>query len=281
MYTTSPNMEQHLKARMRKFGFTYGAAAGFAFALALWGFDGYLLSQSHGLFPWMKLVVGGILTTLACGLAGWLTARFEKILLGILFWAAASVLLALFTVIVPLVLAPRLTGLFVPQIRSLLLYTTYDNLPIMVGVAFGWVIVSAIVIAIIQIPMLDQAIFSITGFGKIRPHILCAILMLISGGVADGLNNKPLRDPIIGLDKTIHFMLDMRGQEIDPAVSREKHLASFRFIADDIHESHRLVVSQFDKLLENVQVLINFNGQWVECPTFYGNPLTCQPIITP
>lgn len=278
MISTPPNMQQHLKARLRKFGFTYGAAAGLAFAVALWGFDGYLLSQSHALYPWLKLIVGVILTTLSGGLAGWLTARFEKTLLGILFWMFASGLLALFNVIVPLILAPRLTGLLQPQIKSLLLYTTYDNLPILIAVAFGWNIVSAIVIAVIQIPMLDQAIFSITGFGKVKPHILCAILMLISGSVADSLNNKPLRDPIIGLDATIQFILDMRGQEIDPAISREKHLASFRFITDDIHESRQMVISHYDRLLENIEVLINFNGQWVKCPTFYGSPLTCQPI---
>jgi len=278
MYPTSPNIEQHLKVRMQKFGFTYGAAAGLAFAVALWGFDGYLLSGSHALFPWIKLAVGGILTTLVGGLAGWLTARFEKTLIGILFWMAASGLLALFTVIVPLVLTPRLTGVLQPQINSLLLYTTYDNLPTMIAVAFGWIIVSAIVIAVVQIPMLDQAVFSISGFGKVKPHILCAILMLISGGVADSLNNKPLRDPILGLDETIQFMLDTRGQEVDKATSREKHLASFRYIQDDIHESRQLVVSRYDRFLENVQVLVNFNGQWVECPTFYGAPLTCQPI---
>jgi hypothetical protein len=278
MISTTPDKEHLLKVRRQKFGFSYGAVAGLAFAVALWGLDGYLLSGSHALFPWMKLAVGGILTTLTGGLAGWLATRFEKTLIGILFWMAASGLLALFTVSVPLVLAPRLTGVLQPQINSLLLYTTYDNLPTMVSVAFGWIIISAIVIAVIQIPMLDQAVFSISGFGKVKPHILCAILMLISGSVADSLNNKPLRDPILGLDETIQFMLDTRGQEIDPAVSREKHLASFRTIQDDIQESRSLVVSRYDRFLENVQVLVNFNGQWVECSTFYGAPLTCQPI---
>lgn len=279
MKLTSPEMEQRLKIRMRKFGFTYGAAAGLAFALALWGFDGYLLSRSHALFPWIKLIVGGILTTLTGGLAGWLTARFEKILLGIVFWIFASALFALFTSLVPLVFAPRLTGLLVPEIRSLLLYTIYDNLPAKVGVAFGWIIVSAIVTAIIQMPMLDQAIFSVTGFGKVKPHILCAILMLISGSVADSLNNKPLRDPIIGLDQTVQFIVDTRGQAVDPAISREKHLASFRFIEDAIQESRHLVISSYDPLLENIQVLINFNGQWVECTNFHGTPLSCNSIL--
>lgn len=274
----TPDKEQLLKNRKRKYGLTYGIAGGLAFAIALWGFDAVLLSRSHAMFPWLKLIVGGILTTLTGGLAGWLTSRFEKILLGVLFWIAASALFGLYIVIVPLVLAPRITGLLVPEIRPLLLYTTYENLPTMVAVAFGWTIVEAIIGSVIQLPMLDHAVFSITGFGKIRPHLLCAVLMLISGGVSDSLNNKPLRDPIIALDSTFQFILDTRGQEIDKATSREMHLASFRLIQQDVTESRQLVVSRYDRLLENIHVLVNFNGKWAECPTFFNSPLTCQPI---
>lgn len=278
MNELTPEKEQFLKSRKQKYGLTYGAAGGLAFAIALWGFDAVLLSQSHAMFPWLKLIVGGILTTLTGGLAGWLTSRFEKILLGVLFWIAASALFGLYIVIVPLVLAPRITGLLVPQISHLLLYTTYDNLPTMVAVAFGWAIVAAIISSVIQIPMLDHAVFSLSGFGKIRPHLLCAILMLISGGVSDSLNNKPLRDPIIALDSTFQFIIDTRGQEIDKATSREKHLASFRFIQQDVTEKRQLVVSHYDRLLENFEVLINFDGKWAMCPTFFSSPLTCQPI---
>jgi hypothetical protein len=278
MLSPSPDKEHLLKARRRKFGFSYGAAAGLAFAIALWGYDGYLLSQSHALFPWLKLIVGGLLTTLTGGLAGWLTSRFEKILLGMIFWILASALFAYYTNIVPLVLAPRIIGLLVPEISPLLLYITYDNLPTLIGVAFGWNIVLSIIISIVQLPLLEPALFSVSGFGKVKPHLLCAFLMLISGGVADGLINKPLRAPILGLDETIQFMVDMRGQEVDKAISREKHLASFRNIQDVIQESRNLVVSRYDKLLENIDVLINFDGQWVECPTFYGFTMTCQSI---
>jgi hypothetical protein len=274
----TPEKEQLLKSRKQKYGLTYGAAGGLAFAIALWGFDAVLLSQSHGMLPWLKLIVGGTLTTLTGGLAGWLTSRLEKILLGVLFWILTSALFGLYIVIVPLVLAPRITGLFVPQISHLLLYTTYDNLPTMVAVAFGWTIVGAIISGTIQLPMLDHAVFSVSGFGKIRPHLLCAVLMLISGGVSDSLNNKPLRDPIIALDSTFQFIVDTRGQEIDKATSREKHLASFRFIQQDVIENRQLVVSHYDSLLENIDVLINFNGKWAVCPTFYNSPLTCQPI---
>ena len=278
MLSSTPEKERTLKIRRQKFGFSYGAAAGLAFAIALWGYDGLLLSASHGMFPWLKLIVGGTLTTLTGGVAGWLTSRYEKIPLGILFWICSSALFGLYLNIVPLVLAPRIIGLLVPEISSRLLYTTYNNLPTLIAVAFGWNIVASIIGSIIQIPMLEPAVFSLSGMGKIKPHLVIAFLMLISGGVADGLVNKPLRDPIVLMDETFQFIIDTRGQEVDKAASRDKHLASFRNITDVIQESRQLVVSQYDRLLENVTILINFNGQWVECPTFYSLPLTCQPI---
>lgn len=278
MLASTPEKEILLKKRRQKYGFSYGAAAGLAFAIALWGYDGLLLSQYHGLLPWLKFLVGGVLTTFTGGLAGWLTSRFEKILPGILFWSIASGLYAVYTNIVPLVLAPRITGWFVPEISSRLLYTPFDNLPTLIGVAFGWNIIASIISGIIQIPMLEPALYSLSGFGKVKPHLLCAFLMLVSGGVADTLVNKPLRDPILGLDTTIQFIVDMRGQSIDKATSREKHLASFRFIDPAIQDSRQLIVSRYDRLLENIYVLINFDGQWAECPTFFGTPLTCQFI---
>jgi hypothetical protein len=278
MIESTPEKVILLKIRKQQFGFSYGAAAGFAFAVALWGYDGALLSTAHGLFPWLKFLVGVILTTLTGGLAGWLTSRYEKILPGILFWAGASSLFAVYTNIVPLILAPRITGLLVPEINSRLLYTPFDNLPTLIGVAFGWNIIASVVSGILQIPMLEPALYSLSGFGRVKPHLLCAILMLISGGVADTLVNKPLRDPILGLDSTLQFIVDTRGQDVDKETSREKHLASFRLIDSSIQRERQLVVSRYDPLLENIFVLIHSGGGWSECPTFYGTPLTCQPI---
>ena len=278
MISQTPEKEQQLKRRKQLFGFSYGAAAGLAFAVALWGYDGLMLSQSHGLLPWLKMIVGGTLTTLTGGVAGWLTSRFEKVLLGILFWLLSSALFGFYTNILPLSVAPRLISWLVPETNGLLLYTTYDNLPYLVGVAIVWNVLASLISGILQIPILVPALYSLSGFGKVKPHILCAALMLISGGVADGLVNKPMRDPIINLDETFTFIVDHRGQEIDKQTSREKHLASFRNINDLITAPRQLVVSNYDSLLENISILINFDGTWVECPTFYALPLTCTPV---
>ena len=73
----------------RIYGMYYGAAAGLAFAAAAWGWDAYLLSRFHALYPWIKLIVGALASGLVGGLAGWLSARLDKVILSVLIWLGA------------------------------------------------------------------------------------------------------------------------------------------------------------------------------------------------
>lgn len=278
MKSPSEQTEKSIKKQKETLGFTYGAAAGLAFAVALWGYDWSLLANSHALFPWIKFILGAPLSMLACGLAGWLTSHFGKPLPGILFWAMTAGLLAWFTSLVPLILAPAITGLLKPEIQPLLQCTPSANLWAKIGVAFFWIIIPSFILAIVQIPLIMPAVFSVSSFGKVAPHLIGVFLMLLGGTVVDSLNNDPLRAPIYGLDKTIQFALDTRGQEVDPLESRKMHLASLRKVEDIVHESRQLVVGRCDPLLENVDVLVNFNGNWAECSTFFGQTISCKPI---
>ncbi len=278
MYESPLSPEDKIKNLNRRYGLAYGMVAGLAYAAALWGYDGFLLSQAHAYFPWVKLAAGGLLSMLAGGAAGWLTARFEKSLLGVFFWAGASGLLAWFTLIVPFVLAPFLMKILAPDLRSLLVYDTYADMTTRIGVAYAWVLIAGIVTGVIQIPTVDQAVFSINLFSKLTPFLLCAFLMLISGAVIDSMNNQPARNAVINLDRTIQFTLDHRGEEIDKKVAREMHLLSLRTVQDTVQDTRRLVMTSYDLYLEIIHVAVNFDGQWVDCMTIVGNPINCETI---
>lgn len=45
----------------RRLGMAYGLSLGLAFAVSSWGVDGYLLSQAHALYPWLKLIIGAVI----------------------------------------------------------------------------------------------------------------------------------------------------------------------------------------------------------------------------
>ena len=280
MIETSIATENKIKRQKRKYGLAYGIIAGLAYAAALWGYDGALLSQAHAYYPWIKLIAGGTLAMLAGGLAGWLTVRFEKGLLGVLFWMTTSGLLTWLTLIVPFVLAPFLMGRLSPELHSLLKYEIYPILYTRVSVAFMWVLVAAFIIAVIQIPLADQAVFSVSLFGKLVPYLVCASIMGVSGIVADNLNNQPLRLAILALDNTIQFSLDTRGQDVDPKLAREMQQASLRPVKDIVTDPRWLAISRYDQYLDNIYVLANFDGNWMECGTIYGHVSNCI-LVTP
>lgn len=278
MNLNTPASELIIRKRKQAFGLSYGVVAGLAFSFTLWGVDGWRLSQSYAYFPWTKFVAGMPLAVLVCGLAGWLTARFERPLVGVFLWIAAAGALAWLTIIVPIVISPFIMKALNPDLANLLHYTFYDNSPEKAGVAFAWIAIGSFITAAIQVPMVEQAAFSTSIFGKIAPHIICAFLMLVSGSVADNLNNQYLRDPLLSMNKTVQFALDHQGKTVDPKDARAIHLASLRTVQESIHPNRRLVVSRFDPLLENVYIIINFNGSWVECGTIFNIPLNCASV---
>lgn len=278
MNTNTPNAEQKIIALKRKTGLTFGMAAGLAFAIALWGPDGYMLAQANSYFPWVKLLAGSLLTATVGALAGWLVSRLDRVILSVFIWLGAAGMFAWLAAVVPMVVSPAIMGMLEPKLSPLLNYIVYDNLPTMVGVAFAWIAISAFIIAAIQIPMIDQAVFSVSSLGKVMPHMICAALMLVSGTIVDNLHNKPLRDPVISMNSTIQFALDHRGTTVDPKIAREHRLGSLQEVNDLVTEQRKLVVSSYDALLDNVYVLVNFSGTWVKCGTIVGQPLNCRPL---
>jgi len=281
MILESLSVETKILNAKRRSSLAYGMVSGLAFAIAFWGGDGYLLSQSHGYFPWTKFIAGGILTTLVGGLAGWLVQRVDKIFVGLFIWFAVGGLYSWFSVLVPINLAPKIIGLLEPKLINILYHGETSGLSAIVGVSFAWVSISFFIVAIIQIPMIEQSVFSAGAFGRIIPHIIAALLMISSGSILDNLQNKPLRDPILSLDQTIQFSVINRGRTVDPEVARELHAAALRPVEDLISPNRRLLVSHYDKDLDTVNVWVNFNGAWADCKVTYtfATPLFCQPVI--
>ena len=103
----------------RRFGMFYGMAAGLSFAAATWGVDGYLLAQANVLYPWLKFIIGASLGMIAGGLAGWLVARSEKALLGLLLYLGLGLVLSWLIVALPFQVFPRVISWLDPETGSL------------------------------------------------------------------------------------------------------------------------------------------------------------------
>lgn len=263
----------------RRLGMAYGLTVGLAFAASAWGVDGYLLSQAHAIYPWLKLIIGAVICAAAGGLAGWLVARFEKGMLALLFYLGASFVFAWLVVHLPLQIFPRIVSWLDPETGGLLNYIFHENFNSRFTVAFVWVALFVSLAGILQIPLAEPAAFSTSFFGKIAPLIVCSVIMLVSGTLLDTVSNEPLRTPILEINDTIEFAVDHRGEQVDRALARMMRLSSLRGIQDVIDQPRRLIVGSYDEWLGQVNILVRFGDTWVDCVTVYNQPSFCKYVI--
>jgi hypothetical protein len=260
------------------YGIWYGAIIGLAFSIFAWGLDAYKLTQINGLYPWLKFLVGVFPCVIVGGFTGWLSARVGKPLLALLFWIIAASVFAWFTVSLPLQITPRVLDLIEPALKDLLHYTYYEQFSFRFGVAYTWLIIFSALAGLLQIPLSDSAVFSMSIFGKISPMLAAMILMAIAGSTMDNLNNELLRAPIDAINTTTQFFIDHRNEHIEPLQTRQMHLASLRTVQELVTPERKFIISGYDELLGDIQVLARFQKAWVECEVLYNQPLSCKQV---
>ena len=260
------------------YGTWFGLALGLTFSIFAWGIDAYRLAQIYGLHPWIKFLGGAIPCMVVGGLTGWLAAKFDKPILALLLWAVAASFFAWLTVSLPLQILPQVLRLIEPDTAALLHYTYYEEFSSRFVVAYIWLIIFISIAGLLQIPLSESGVFASSFFGKISPLLVVLVLMAICGTIVDGLNNERLRGPIDALNTSVQFSLDNRGKDIDPAVSRRMHLGALRSVQDLITPQRKYIVSGYDALLEEVQVLALFEDAWVECNLVVNQLITCEQV---
>lgn len=275
---------QHLERpdvlqQKHRYGIWFGLFLGLGFAFFTWGIDSYILSIHHGLHPWLKFLLGAAICMAVGAVAGWLAAWTNKPLYAALIWLAAGSVFAWLTVNLPLAILPKAMSIVEPQTSGLLHYMYYEDFGRRVLVAYAWVGIFITIAGVLQVPLSDSAVFSTSFFGKLVPIFVSMILMSISGTIVDnGLINEPLRASTVAIDNTIDFILDNRGREVDAAEARKMHTGAFRAIDDLVTEDHKLIVSGYDNLLGELNILVKFDRDWVECKVIYNQPILCEVL---
>jgi len=260
------------------YGIWFGAVAGFTYSFFSWGLDAFQLYQSNGLYPWLKFLAGVLPCVLIGGFVGWLSARAGKPGWAFLFWIIAASIFAWLAVNLPLRITPRILNLFDPRLNEFLHYAHFEQFSLKFGVAYFWLAILTSLTGLLQLPLSDSAIFSTSTFGKISPMLIAIILMAISGNTMDNLNNELLRSPIQAINSTTQYFLDHQGEHIEPAQTRQMHLASLRTVQDVVTPKRKFIISGYDEDFGDVQVLARFQNAWVECEVFYNQPLSCQQM---
>jgi hypothetical protein len=270
------NQEAIIKRDKHIFGALYGLIAGAAFAIALWGMDAVLLSQNHAFFPWLKVIAGIVLCGSIGAIVGWIAMRFEGGIQGFLLWLAGAGLMTWVAIGLPLRIIPVLAPMLEPDLAHYLDYGAGSGYEARFLVAVVWITIFVALTGVLQMAMVDTAVFANSAFGRIAPFVVCIVLMAIGGTVMDDLINDPFRKAIMSVETPINFILDHRGLDIDPAESRRAHAGSLRGVQDEITENRRLIVRSYDENFGQIRVLVRFANVWVDCVTVNGQSSFCE-----
>lgn len=260
------------------YGIWFGASLGLLFSIFAWGIDAFMLGGMNSFYPWVKFAGGALPCMLAGGFTGWLSARLGKPAIAFLLWAVTAFFFSWLTVALPLRITPILLGMVDPDIQGLLHYTLYDNFTTRINAAYIWIGIFVALSGLLQLPLSETAVFSTSTMGKTSPMLVCLVLMGICGMLIDGLNNELLRSPIKAMNETLQYAVDHEGQEVDPLDSRRMRLASLRKVEDLVTPEYKMIVSGYDELIVEVNVLIRFKNAWVECDVLYNQPVTCERV---
>lgn len=257
----------------------YGFVAGLSFAIFAWGVDALLLSRANAAYVWVRFIPGLIICVSSGALVGWLSARFERVWISLLLWLLQALLFAHLVIWLPIIVAPRLISLFNPALGEFLDYPFHATLNQNLWVGFAIIAVASIICGLLQNLLLDQALFSSGSFAVVIPLIVSFLAFSLVGNSSDSLLNKRFRESIQQVDKIISFTLAHAGQEVPAEEALKMRLFVFNQVEDLVTEERGLILSNFDEMLGQVDVLVSFNGQWVKCPVIYNQVVTCSRVF--
>jgi hypothetical protein len=272
-------MEKSLLRRKLFVGMLYGMVAGLAFSIFAWGIDAVLLASAHGALPWVKILPGLIICLLSGGLVGWLTIRFESHLLALGLWIALAVFFSRLIIWIPLKISPIFIRLLDINLGAYLKYPYYDSLNQNAWFSFGAIIIVALICGLLEINLIEQALFSSGSFAVLMPLLLCFFGFALVGKTGDSMLNQQIREPVLAVDALLQFAMENIDQEVPGDVARSMHLGATNTIKDYLSLERRVIMSNFDESIGQVDVLVDFSGIWVRCTAIYNQVTYCKPAL--
>jgi len=272
-------MKTSVNDRKQLVGLLFGLTAGLAFAVFAWGVDGLILAGAHGAYPWVKFIPGLIISLMGGGLVGWLTIRLQNVLLRLLFWFGYALLLSKLFLWLPIKAAPEIIGWFDGYLGNFLNYPLYKDFNHMQWIGFVVIALISLLCALLENLLIEQALFSASSFSVIVPIVISFVFYSLAGNTIDGLYNKQIREPILAVNNLIQFAVDNTGKELSVETRRTMHLAAVNTIEDLLPLERTLILSNYDQMLGQIDVLVKFNGSWVKCTTIYNQVTFCKLVF--
>ncbi|HLC03859.1 MAG TPA: hypothetical protein VJK02_12540 [Anaerolineales bacterium] len=269
-------LRERLAFASRRNGLWIGLISGVAFGLTSWGIDALALRDASVDLPWAKLAIGLTFALVIGGLAGWLTALIDHAAVGTLFWGLAGIAYAWLVGHLPFEGLSALLRFTEPHLGNIAAYPFVESarvrtilLMIIVGglCALG---------GSLELVLLDQSSDASTGLARAFSMGLTIPFFALAGFASDGVINRPLREPLVAVDRLIGWAIEDRNNPIDPALAQQRHLGAVGGIDELIDRPYRMSLGSYDPVsLISFTVELDFDGTWARCSVLASAPGYC------
>jgi hypothetical protein len=272
--------QQAHKKMLRQKGLTgllYGILAGLGFAFFAWGIAALRLSGAHAGAPWLQFFLGAGICMAIGAAAGWLTARSDNSLVGVVCWLAAGILFAWIAGHLPFEGMSLGISLFTPELQD----TSYiypENMRSRMVVVYIVIIICSTLAGALENVIVDSARAAATPVASVLILLLVIPFFALAGWVVTDYIIQPLTDPLIAVDDLLQFGIQVGDQPVDAKTSAEKHYKALNPIKHLMREPYQLYLGGYEPIFfETFTVFINFDGVWATCSVFSRMVGVCKP----
>lgn len=256
----------------------YGLIAGLFFSLAAWGMDAIILTRYHASLPLVKLLPGLLICVPTAMLAGYLTAKIESSMLGIVIWGGLAVLFTFLVINLPTKFYPWYLSTIRPDVNAIIHFEE------LIGLGGYWfyclfaIGITCLLCGFLENVLLDQGLASSSLIGPHMPYVICGLIMLLSGLFGDLLLTKDFREPIVAYDQLLKNAATYYNQEVDAMTKRNLRLGTVEPLGELVLQPHTLTLVEVDRYLTLTKVLIEFDGQTALCQAIQSKPTFCKIV---
>lgn len=259
-------------------GVRYGLIAGLFFTLAAWGLDALVLTRYHASLPFLKFFPALLICIPTAMLAGYLTAKIENGILGLVVWGGLAVLYTFLVINLPSKFYPWILNQIRPEFSPLI------NFEELIGIGGYWfyclfaIGITCLLCGFLENVLLDQGLASSSLLGPHMPFVVCALIMLLSGLFGDLLIIRDFRKPVVAYDQLLKNAAAYYGREVDAETKRNLRLGTADILGELVLQPHTLTLVGVDRYLSLTSMVIEFDGQTALCQAVQAKPTFCKII---
>ena len=259
-------------------GLLFGFLAGIFFAIGAYGIDALILLSSHGAFPFMRFIPALILCGLVGMLAGFLSGFIDQLLVNALIWGIAGFVLSKITAFLMISWPNQFFLRYQPELLHLTSYEVNAGIETRLNLVTIIVTVFGVGAGLLYSTLLEESSTSGYQFKRFAPMLIWGIAFLVVAFVGDSILNQPLRAPLKTLDNMIEYQLAHEAEGIDDQTLRDLHLRALKGVSDMLDKPRKLIVKDYDVMMVMVNVLVDFDGTWVNCSMLNSQGGTCKVL---